>query len=467
MPLKPGCRLTGTIDGYDGQGRGRLRVASNAVAIPFTAVGDEVNAILVRRVKGVNVAKLESITSSGADRVAAPCPHAGTCGGCLWQHLAYDAQLKIKLSMLNTALEQAGHLERVATIVPAVEQFQHRNRMDYVVGWKGEIGLKEYGSWSQYVNLKTCLLLNDGVGEILQRVRDWMRMHDLQPWDAKFHRGDVRYVVVREGKNTGQRLIVVVIKDLTRVTTEMKHNLSSAICPLSSSLLLGEQALITDISLAQKFEILSGNPWLEENVNGVTYRIHPNSFFQTNTKMAEKLQEVIRDAVEAGLVPDRKDQGDRKGRPYTILDLYCGLGFFGIYLAKTYGQTDGSSLHVHGVEIDADAVALARHNAETNGVADRCNFTVAKAEDLSWRDILCDALILDPPRSGLHPHVLKAVIEKRPPTIIYVSCNYKRLVEELKHFKTHYSIEKLTALDMFPHTPHVEMVVKLVTSCRS
>ena len=120
------------------------------------------------------------------------------------------------------------------------------------------------------------------------------------------------------------------------------------------------------------------------------------------------------------------------------------------------------ALQIHGVEIDAEAIDLAKHNATTNGVADQCDFTAAKAEDMSWRDIPTDVVILDPPRSGLHPKVLKTVIEKRPETIVYVSCNYKRLVEELKQFKEHYEIERLAAIDLFPHTPHVEVVTRLI-----
>lgn len=469
--MKFGHRLSGKIERYDDRGRGTFVAEGKTIAVPFTAVGDEVGATFVRRDHGVNVAKLDGVMTPGPDRVAAPCPHAGICGGCLWQHLSYDAQFKIKLGMINAAFEKAGHLERVSAIEPAVEQFHHRNRMDYVVGWNGEIGLKEFDSWARYVDVKTCLLLNDGVGAILQSVRDWIRECDLQPWDAKFHSGDVRYVVIREGKNTNQRLIVVVVKDFSRVTPEMKQKLSSTLSRLSSSLLLGEQSLVTDLSLAQKFETLTGNPWLEEIVNGVTYRIHPNSFFQTNSKMAGKLQKivasyVIPSAAEGSLSIESDSSASlRSARNDKILDLYCGLGFFGIFLAKHYALLPTPyALQIHGVEIDAEAIELARFNAVANGVSDQCDFTAAKAEDMSWKDIPADVVILDPPRSGLHPKVLKTVIEKRPETIVYVSCNYKRLVEELKQFKEHYAIEQLAAIDLFPHTPHVEVIAKLVAT---
>lgn len=439
--MKFGHRVSGTISDYDDHGRGIFESEHIKFSVPFTAKGDEVVATFLHRDRGTKVAKLESVTAPGPDRVTTPCPHAGICGGCLWQHMAYDAQIKLKLERVNRAFEHAGHEERVASVEPAVEQFHHRNRMDYVVGWNSQLGLKEYGSWNRYVDLTTCLLLDEGVGGILQSVRDWMKECDLQPWDAKFYTGDVRYVVIREGKQTKQRLIIVVVKDVSRVTDDHRKKLADALSSNATSLLLGEQSLVTDISLAQTFVTLVGEPWIEEIVNDVRYRIHPNSFFQTNSKMAGVLQKTVADFV---------------GSPISLLDLYCGLGFFGIYLAKN-GTT-----RVHGVELDAEAIELAKHNAKTNGVADSCDFTAAKAENMSWKEIPADVVILDPPRSGLHPRVLEAIIEKRPGTIVYVSCNYKRLVEELKEFKKHYTIERLAAIDLFPHTPHVEVVAKLI-----
>ena len=173
--MRFGHRFTGTIEGYDEKGRGTFQlrgdkatVGSGTIAIPFSAKGDEVVATFIKRDHGTKIARLESLAAASPDRVAAPCPHAGVCGGCLWQHLAYDAQLKLKREMINKALENAGHDERIESVVSALEQFHHRNRMDYVVGWNGEVGLKEFGQWNRYVDLKTCLLLNDGAN-IAQR----------------------------------------------------------------------------------------------------------------------------------------------------------------------------------------------------------------------------------------------------------------------------------------------------------
>ena len=497
--MKFGHRITGRIETYDDKGRGTFEItnqdtSTSAVAVPFTAIGDEVATTFIKREYHTKVGRIETVEHPGPDRVAAPCPHAGVCGGCLWQHLDYAAQLKIKLGMINAAFEKAGHGERVEEVMPCervtpptspyakgrlpdddiplsirgtegVTPLHFRNRMDYAVGWNGEIGLKEYGSWNRYVDVKTCLLLDADVGAILQHVRDWMKEMDLQPWDAKFYTGDVRYVVIREGKNTNERMISVIVKDVSRMTEERRNDVTNRLSPFCTTLLIGEQSLDTDISQAQKYKTLKGNPWLEESVNDIRYRIHPNSFFQTNTGMAGRLQETVERFVfgrgvtlrsPSGRSADDTGKGDHKDRPYHVLDLYCGLGFFGIYLAKQHPD-----LRVSGFEIDAEAIELAKYNAETNDVGDRCDFVSGPAEDLSWKDIETDTLILDPPRSGLHPKVLKTVLEKKPQTIVYVSCNYHRLVEELKKFKEVYAIEELKALDLFPHTPHVEVVVKL------
>lgn len=460
--MRFGHRLHGKIEGYDDKGRGFMTLdaaaapkpqreydgpgymmGSGKVAIPFTAKGDEVTAVFQKRDHGTKVAKIESVNVESPDRTKPPCPHAGTCGGCLWQHLKYEAQLTLKRDMINRAFEGAGHTERVGEVTPSPVQYHHRNRMDYAIGWNGEIGLKEHDSWNRYVDLQTCLLLAEGVGAVLQAVRDWMRNHDLQPWDAKFHHGDIRYVVFRDGKNTSQRMLILVVKDATRITDEMRTSLLKVLETHCTTLLLGEQNSITDLSYAQTFFPLKGEAYLEEVVNDVRYRIHPNSFFQTNTTMAAVLQNAVLDLI-----------GSNSKR---VLDLYCGLGFFGIALAKRFPE-----IQVHGHELDAEAIKLAGYNAEQNGVASRTSFTAGPSEDLSWADREADLIILDPPRAGLHPKVIKTLLTKLPERLIYISCNYKRLVEELKLLKGAYRVETLQAFDLFPHSPHVEVVASLV-----
>lgn len=436
--MKFGDQLQGRVTDVDEKGRGIFVSNEKTVAIPFTGPGDEVRASFVKRDKGVRIGKLTEIVSPSPDRTEAPCPHAGVCGGCLWQHLSYDAQLNLKKLMINRALEQAGHEERIESIQPSPDIFYYRNRMDYVVGWKGEVGLKEYGSWNHYLDLKTCLLLDKETPTILETVRELMRDLDLKPWDAKKYEGDLRYCIIRLGKNTGERMITLLVHDLERVTQKMRQDITLRLSPLCTTLYLAENPDITDVSFGKTFVLLHGNEYLTEEVNGIRYLIHPNSFFQTNTVMAGELQKTVVEKLPPG----------------KILDLFCGSGFLGIAAAKDDHE-------VYGHELDAPAIEMAKKNAEANGVASSTHWGAGPVEDLDWTKENPDAVIVDPPRAGLHPRALKALLENKPPIIVYVSCNYHRLAEELKQLKAIYHVESLQALDLFPHTPHVEVVAKL------
>jgi 23S rRNA (uracil-5-)-methyltransferase RumA len=448
--MKFGDRLTGTITHLDDHGRGvfayqlpQAPEETRDVVVPFALVGDTIEATFVKRDKGHWVGRLERVTAPSPDRVTAPCPHAGTCGGCLWQHLAYDAQLVLKRDAINAALANAGHVERVEAVLPSTDQLHFRNRMDYVVGWKKEVGLKEYGSWNRYIDLSTCLLLDDETPHILADVRRLMDEQGFLPWDAKKQTGDLRYCVIRLGRNTGERLITLLVKDLTRFTPEIREAITATLAPRCTSLYLGENPEITDLSLAKTLVSLHGPAYLTEEVNGLRYRIHPNSFFQTNTRMAATLQQTVLDLALAKQAPNSK-----------FLDLYCGLGFFGI-AAAARGAT------VYGHELDAPAIELAKQNAELNGVGARTRFAAGPVEKLDWAAETPDVVLVDPPRAGLHPRAVETLLKNAPPTIVYVSCNYHRLVEELKTLKTGYRVTALQALDLFPQTPHVEVVAKL------
>lgn len=458
LPKKQKQLFYGTISAFDDNGLGVL----DGMAVPFSAKGDTVEAELLKSKKGVKILRLNKVIEAGPDRITPPCPTAGLCGGCLWQHLRYPAQLELKRGMINNAFERAGIETRLEAIVPCeIRQEAEksgetmplycRNRMDYCISWDGKIGLKEYGSWNRYLDLSTCLLLDEQTGETLNRVRQCMREFKLEPWDARFHCGVMRYVVIRLGKNTGERMVMLVVSDLSKLNEEARAAIREKLSPLCTSLLLGEQNLDTDISFVQRVESLKGDPWIEEIINGIRYRIAPNSFFQTNTDMAAKLQDAVVNLV--GTHGDATSEVRATVRPYTILDLYCGLGFFGIACAKR-----NPDMRVIGVELDAQAIELAKHNAKANGVADRCSFMAAPAEDLSWQSLAVDTVILDPPRSGLHHRVITAILEMQPKRIVYVSCNFRRFAEEFKQLGEKYRIKSAGAFDLFPHTPHVEIV---------
>ncbi len=441
--MKYGDRLEGTIDELDQKGRGTFSVTlqngeTRRVVVPFTSPGDQIEATFRKRDQGAWIATLDRIIEASPDRKSTPCPHAGTCGGCLWQHLSYDAQLTLKTKALKTSYEAAGINLPLEPIIPCPDPFHYRNRMDYAIGWKGELGLKAYGHWNRYLDLTTCLLLDEETPTILQAIRETAQALEWQPWDAREHTGQFRYAIIRLGKNTGQRLIHLLVRDLEQVTTGQRQALIERLGPHCTSLILGENTKPTDISYAERCVALQGPLHLEEEVNGTRYRIHPNAFFQTNTRMAEALQAKGLEAL-----------GPLEGRH--ILDLYGGIGFFGVAAAKR-GAT------VFGQELDAFAVSEAQKNAEQNQVAERCTFASGPVERLEASAWKAAAALIDPPRAGLHPKALEALCAHGPERVVYISCNYHSFLREWPIIEKAYRLERVEPLDLFPQTPHVEVV---------
>lgn len=450
--MKYGEILYGTITSLDEKGRGTFmyRLPSGEerrVVVPFTALGDVIDASFVRRDKGMWVGRLMRIHTASHARNQPPCPHAGVCGGCLWQHLQYDAQIDLKQKALTNAYMAAGIFQPIAQVTRCPQTLGYRNRMDYVVSWRGDVGLKEYGSWSHYLDLTTCLLLDETTPTILQTARETLKALMWEPWDARKHTGQLRYVVIRLGRNTGQRLIMLVVRDLARITHQDRTTLLTAFGPLCTSLVIGENSKPTDLSYVERTEVLQGPLELEEEVNGLRYRIHPNAFFQTNTVMARELQ----DRVLHALGPMENAH---------ILDLYGGIGFFGIACAKR-GAT------VFGQELDPFATEQARINADVNHVSEQCSFASGPVESLPAETWKASAAIIDPPRAGLHPKALKALIEHGPKRVVYVSCNYHSFLREWPELSTAYTLNAIEPLDLFPQTPHVEVVHTLTRLSQS
>ncbi len=448
--MKFGDILHGIIQDVDDHGCGIWPIvregqndgSSLNVIVPHATPGDEVDARFIKRDRGRRVTQLETVTVPGPDRIAAACPHASVCGGCLWQHLDYPAQLRLKLRMLNRAFESAQHVERIDQIQPATDIWHFRNRMDYVIGWQSEVGLKAYGTWNKYLDLQTCLILDETTPTILQCVRDLMRELALEPWDNRRHIGLMRYVVIREGKHMHERMITLVVHQADQINVKARQRIIEQLAPLCTTLFIGENPELTDISICSRLDLLHGKPLLQEEVNGLHYDIHPNSFFQTNSDMAAELQKTVLEFLELNVKKQK------------VLDLYCGLGFFGIACAK-----EGAT--VYGHELDAPMIELAKHNAELNQVKTSCTWGSGPVEKLDWAHLQPDAVIVDPPRSGLHPRALKTLLENPVATLVYVSCNYHAFVKELTALKTVYNVTEMRALDLFPHTPHLELVIKL------
>ncbi|MBI4457515.1 23S rRNA (uracil(1939)-C(5))-methyltransferase RlmD [Candidatus Uhrbacteria bacterium] len=435
--MKFGDSTTLKISSVDKKGRGCGEVGGRQACAHFTIPEEVVEARLLSRRQGKLMFQVERVVEPSPARVTPRCPYAGRCGGCAWQQFDYGRQIELKRGLVNAALAAGGIRHRIEAVMPAPELFYYRNRMDYCVGPRGELGLKEPGRWNAYLDLDDCYLLSPDAVKLMNAFRGLMKKIPLEPWNSAAYNGYARYLVIREGKRTGKRMATIVTSD---APLPARQEIIDALAPFATTIYHGINPTITDLSLAPRLELIHGDEFLEEKIAGKSFLIHPNSFFQTNTVMAEKLYETVAEFLS-------------KDRPKTLLDLYCGVGFFGIALA-------GRAQKVVGIELDAEAIVMAGKNAERNGVANIA-FEAAKAESLVWERERPDAVIVDPPRAGLHPKVIGSLLAHKPERIVYVSCNYESFVRDFADLGKAYDLEEVRAMDMFPHSPHVELATNL------
>ncbi|MBU1126571.1 MAG: 23S rRNA (uracil(1939)-C(5))-methyltransferase RlmD [Patescibacteria group bacterium] len=370
------------------------------------------------------------------------CPNKELCGSCGWSHIPYQKQLDQKLSDINGSFKLKKLDTRVKEIVAAPVTDHYRNRMDFVIDFEGRVGMREKGKWWKVIDDHTCFLADEKIEELFHQVRDWTKSAGLSFYDRKAHTGLLRYAVIRATKK-GESMITVVSSAPVDKIEELAVQASLeqlAEITQPTTLIWSINHTVTDVSFGDELRVICGSGFIEELIDGHTYRITPNAFFQTNSAGAELLLQTVREFC-----------GDLSEK--TLLDLYCGSGFFSIALAPEAAQTVG-------VELVPEAIRDARVNAELNAV--NIEFHDAKTEEFDWQSIGADVVILDPPRSGMHDKALADILEAKPATIVYVSCNYKNFARELVQLQEFYQVEAIRAIDMFPHTPHVELVTKLV-----
>ncbi|MFH1430050.1 MAG: 23S rRNA (uracil(1939)-C(5))-methyltransferase RlmD [Candidatus Uhrbacteria bacterium] len=424
-----------SITSCNRKGYGIGNCDGHEVAIPFTFPGDVVEFERRGRRSGIWRGSTSTILTPSPHRVKAHCPYAGKCGGCPWQMFDYVAQLEQK-RLLVTRMLDGIDVPAIPAIRPAVETIYHRNRMDYFIGENAELGLRALGTWWQAVDLTECSMISPTSNKLMSAFREWMNLSGAKPWNPRTHAGLLRYLVIREGKRTNERMVILITSP---EELPSRAELIALLKPFTTSILLGVNDSITDTSLAQSYTTLYGTDMLREKLCNLTFSIPPNAFFQTNTPMAEQLIEIVR-----SLVPDRSN---------LIVDLYCGVGVFGITLAHRAER-------VIGVEVEQSAVEIAQANARSNNVLN-AEFVLAKSEAWPFPAERIDCLIVDPPRSGLHPRVVERIMMLRPEHIIYVSCGPHALARDLESLLQLYCADYIACLDLFPHTPHVETVVRL------
>lgn len=408
------------VNNFDEKGRG----IAGDMYVPFCYPGDIVDVELTNRRK--KRGKLISVINPSPFRQHPPCSYFGSCGGCPWQGLKYEAQLKFKEERVKFLFEEC------LPIIPSPDIYFYRNRMDFAFGPNYSIGLKD--AKNNIIDIEKCWLMSEESNAIVKHLRDFISQKKL----LNYKDGIMRHVVIREGKNEKNTILNILTSDkgsfpLNELWESMKDLVNGIVWSINLS--------PADRSYGE-IQKTAGQDYLIESLNGIKFKIPAQSFFQTNTRQAEKLLEVIKDF--AGL----------EGKE-TILDLFSGTGSIGLFLAK-------NAKEVVGIEENQDAVELSKTNAELNGIS---NFSAiaGRVEDiLKTYERKAKLVILDPPRPGVHKKALAKIGEIKPQKIVYVSCNpttQKQDIDLLKEFG--YRIEKCQPLDMFPHTPHIENVILL------
>ncbi len=370
------------------------------------------------------------------------CPNKELCGSCSWSHIPYAKQLEQKLSDINGSMKLKKLDQRVSEIIPAPTTEHYRNRMDFVIDFEGKFGMRQKGKWWRVIDGHTCFLADEKIDKLFFEIHQWLKSANLTFFDRKAHTGLLRYAVIRASKIEETMITIVTSQP---ADPEEKKQAEQALLDLAqiaepTTLIWSINSTITDVSFGDQLTTISGPGYIEEEIAGFRYRITPNAFFQTNSHAAEELLKTVSEFT-----------GDLSNK--TLLDLYCGSGFFSVALS-------GKAKKTIGVELVPEAIADARVNAKINQV--EVDFYDAKTEDFDWTKFNPDVVILDPPRSGIHDKALADIIAFKPKTIVYISCNYKNFARELVGLQKYYKVEKIIAIDMFPHTPHVELVSKLV-----
>ena len=414
----------GRIQDLSDDGLGMLEADGRRIYVPFAYPGDVVRVKKIKRRFGRRIARDFELVEESPLRQTPRCPHFGTCGGCLWQGLRYGEQLRLK----SEIFERITGLTAEIKGSPKIWGF--RNVSNFIVTAEGT-GLKKHGNPLGVVDLKECLIFSKRTPEYLRALRDFLEETGLKPWNLKDKTDDVHYLQVREGKFTGEVMVNLIahVKPSKGVLEAFRDYFSFA-----NSLYWSLKRDDRDDPRGEA-ELVAGEPYIRERIEDVTYLLHPNSFFQTNSYALPLLLKAV----------ERFTDGEK------VLDLYSGVGTFGIWLARR-------GFSVEGIEMNPFAVEMASRNAEINGV--KATFRVGRAEDTQIGNY--DTVIVDPPRKGLK-EAADLLVESGVENLVYVSCNPRAFkLDYEKHLKKAYRIEGAVLIDMFPHTPQVEAVIELV-----
>ncbi|MBI4341761.1 MAG: 23S rRNA (uracil(1939)-C(5))-methyltransferase RlmD [Candidatus Omnitrophica bacterium] len=384
-------------------------------------------------------------------KITPRCQYFGVCGGCALQDLAYEDQLTLKRERLQRAFARFDAAPPIE-LIGLEEPWRYRNKAEFTFGaseGRLVLGYHAANSFWRVVDLEDCLLLPEPAVRAAREVCALAVETGLPPYHPRTHQGWFRYLVVRSSRATGRVLLGLITTSGSRDVVQRIAETVRARHPAVASVYWGVTNRFADVAVPDELTLLSGEELLEDQIGPFRLRLHPLSFLQPTSHQAERMYELVTERLRAAVGG-------------VAWDLYCGVGLVAFYLARR-------AQWVYGIDLEPTHLELARLNASRNGVGN-VEFRTGRVESLLsdrrfWlQEARPDAVVVDPPRAGLHPDARSSLLGARPKQIAYLSCNVQSLVRDLQVLLTgfpRYRLSQLTAFDMFPQTNHVETVALL------
>ena len=452
-----------TIADVAAEGKALARVDDMVVFTKYAVPGDVVDIQVTKKKKNYCEGRVTQFHKYGEERCEAVCSHYGVCGGCKWQILPYEAQLRYKQKQVEDALRRLGHIElpEISPIKGSAKRYFYRNKLEFTFSNKkwipfsdmesgvvpetmNGVGFHIPGMFDKVLDINKCWLQEDISNQIRNGIRDYALRHGLTFFDLRNQEGFLRTLMIRT-TSTGEVMAVMVFYHEDKEAREALLAHVAERFPQITSLLYVINGKCNDTITDQEIHLYKGSEAIYEEMEGLRFKIGPKSFYQTNSEQAYELYKVARKfaALTGGEL---------------AYDLYTGTGTIANFVSRQARQ-------VIGIEYVPEAIEDARENSRINGIGN----TLFYAGDM--KNILTDSfirehgrpdvIITDPPRAGMHEDVVKVILNAAPSLIVYVSCNPATQARDLQLMDEKYRVEAIQPVDMFPHTHHVENVVLL------
>jgi 23S rRNA (uracil1939-C5)-methyltransferase len=446
MELKKNDIIDLEITGYTAEGSGVGRYKDIAIFVPLAAAGDKLSVKILKTAKTYAFGKIDKIISASKERVPVDCAQFAQCGGCVYRHISYAAELRAKQKRVQDALERIGGFHDVILkpIVGAENPDNYRNKAQLPIGNAGgKISMGFFASHShRLIQCSECLLQPQAFTAAMNAFQEWADQSGEDVYNEETGKGRLRHLYLRQAGATGEIMVCVVVNgNGVHYEPELVEILQKNV-PGLKSVIINVNREKTNVVQGKKCRTVWGGDFITDTLCGLKFNISPMSFYQINRDQAERLYAIA--GEYAGLTGSE-----------TLLDLYCGTGTIGLSMAKNAG-------HVIGVELIEQAVEDAKKNAELNEIENSeflCMDAAKAASMLSNRGMKPDVIVLDPPRKGCEPELIETIAKMAPQRVVYVSCDPATLARDLKLFAAKgYELQAVTPVDMFPRTAHVETV---------